>query len=532
VPQADRAGVERVSPAVWAGFSMMCIGMFMAVLDIQVVATSLPTIQRAIGIEPDAMSWIQTAYLIAEIVAIPLTGYLTRLLGMRRLFLVGIGVFTLASLGCAASNSFAGLITWRVIQGFFGGTLIPAVFSAVFLLFPFRQQGIATTLAGVLAVLAPTMGPIVGGWITETFSWHWLFLVNVVPGILVALGGAAFLPRAPWAGRLLRELDLASLALMAFALAALEIGLKEAPQRGWASSPVLLLLGASGLAAFVLARRTMAAPHRLLELGMLRDRGFALGSVLSFVSGIGLFGSVYLMPVFLGIVRGHDALQIGTIMLVTGLAQLVSAPVAVALERRVDPRILGLCGFVVFGIGAAMSAFQGIDTDFDGMLWPQILRGSAVMFCLLAPTRIALGHLPLERVTDASGLFNLTRNLGGAIGFALIDTIIYGRVSVHAGDLAGRLVAGDINAARAIGLPLELFTAAAGRPVDEATRALVAPMIERAALTQSINEAWALVAALTLLATVVLPFARAQAAPTRDAAEHSDAARVLALAGD
>ena len=173
-----------VGPRTFVGFTIMCVGMFMAILDVQIVATSLPTIQHAIGIAPDQMSWVQTAYLIAEVVAIPLTGFLTRLLSTRLLFSAAVLVFSMASLGCAASGGFAELITWRVVQGFSGGMLIPAVFASVFLFFPFRLQGLATTIAGVLAVLAPTVGPVAGGWITDTFSWHWLFLVNVGPGIV------------------------------------------------------------------------------------------------------------------------------------------------------------------------------------------------------------------------------------------------------------------------------------------------------------------------------------------------------------
>ena len=165
-----------VSTATWIGFAMMCIGMFMAILDVQVVATSLPTIQRALNIAQDQMSWVQTSYLIAEIIAIPLTGFLTRAFTMRWLFVIAVSAFTLASIACALSGSFETLILWRVVQGFSGGTLIPAVFSAVFLIFPLRLQSVATTIAGVLAVLAPTVGPVVGGWLTETYSWQWLFL--------------------------------------------------------------------------------------------------------------------------------------------------------------------------------------------------------------------------------------------------------------------------------------------------------------------------------------------------------------------
>src|SRR6202163_3790956 len=185
---------DEVRTATWLGFVLMCLGMFMAILDIQVVATSLPAIQDALAISRDAMSWIQTAYLIAEIIAIPLTGWLTRVLTLRWLFVMAIGLFTLASIGCAFSGSFALLVGFRVLQGFAGGMLIPAVFSAVFLLFPIRLHPVATTMAGIMAVLAPTVGPVVGGWVPETYSWHWLFLINVAPGLIAAIATPLLLP--------------------------------------------------------------------------------------------------------------------------------------------------------------------------------------------------------------------------------------------------------------------------------------------------------------------------------------------------
>ncbi len=223
------------------GFAMMCVGMFMAILDVQVVATSLPTIQSALDIPPDQMSWVQTAYLIAEVVAIPLTGLLTRLLSMCWLFVLSISVFTLASVGCAASDTFPALIAWRVLQGFSGGTLIPASFQRCSSCSQSARQGLATTFAGVLAVLAPTVGPIVGGWITETYSWHWLFLINVAPGIVSAVLAGILLPKEPMRLGEARNLDVLSLLLLAIALAALEIALKEAPTRGWSSGLVAVL---------------------------------------------------------------------------------------------------------------------------------------------------------------------------------------------------------------------------------------------------------------------------------------------------
>ena len=192
----------------------------MAILDIQVVATSLPTIQSALGISPDAMSWIQTAYLIAEVIAIPLTGLLTRALTLRWLFVAAIMLFTVASVGCAFSAGFGMLIAFRVVQGFAGGTLIPAVFSAVFLLFPVRLHSVATTVGGVVAVLAPTVGPVVGGWITQTYSWHWLFLINIVPGLVAAAVTPFLLPRGAIRLAELVKLDGVSLVSMAAVLQA------------------------------------------------------------------------------------------------------------------------------------------------------------------------------------------------------------------------------------------------------------------------------------------------------------------------
>ncbi|HWE06376.1 MAG TPA: DHA2 family efflux MFS transporter permease subunit [Rhizomicrobium sp.] len=437
-----------------------------------------------------------------------LPAHLTRLLTMRWLFVVTISAFTLASIGCASSGSFFALTAWRVLQGFSGGTLIPAVFSAVFLLFPHRLQGIATTIAGVLAVLAPTVGPIVGGWITQTYSWHWLFLINVAPGILSAAVAARFLPmERPVPGEA-GALDILSMGCMAVALATLEIALKEAPRRGWLSPLVCGLLAVSVASGVAFARRSLGRRKPFVDLRTLKDPAFAVGCLLSFVLGIGLFGSVYMMPVFLAFVRGHGALEIGGTMLVTGVAQLATAPAAVALERRMDARLLTAAGFAVFALGMEMSAFQTPKTDFAGMLWPQIVRGAAIMFCLLPPTRLALGHLPPVAVPDASGLFNLMRNLGGAIGIALIDSVIYGRVPAHAQAIVHRLMAGDIETARFVGIPLQLFRNRPAGSLDPDTQSILEAMVNHAAFVRAMNDAWTLAAALTLAALFALPFAR------------------------
>ena len=240
----------------------------------------------------------------------------------------------------------------------------------------------------------------------------------------------------------------------------------------------------------------------------MRRRSFALGCALSFCLGVGLFGSVYLMPVFLAYVRRHDAFEIGTIMLVTGVAQLMAAPVAGCLESRLDPRKLSAFGFALFAVGLGLSAFQSRLADFDEMFWPQVVRGVAIMFCLLPPMRIALGDLPEAEVADASAMFNLMRNLGGAIGIALVDTILYGRSVVYGEAFRVRLLASDVSAANAIGIDPKLLLDRASGPPTDAEIAYVRPFVERASLALSVNEAWLMLACVAIVALLLVPFAR------------------------
>jgi len=493
----------------WVGFLAMAFGMFMAILDIQIVASSLPEIQTGLGIPLVQLSWVQTAYLMAEIVAIPLTGWLTRLMSTRGAFVAGICGFAAASVACAASFSFWSLVPARVVQGFCGGALIPLVFSAVFQMFQWPARERAVLWAGLLAMLAPTLGPSVGGFITDRFSWHWLFLINVPPGVVVALLVAWGVDVDRPDRRALGSVDLLALPLLAVFLASLQLLLKEAPQRGWASPEMALLTAVCGACGGAVILRSLRRPLPLVDLSAFRDRNFAAGCWFSFVLGIGLYGATYLLPVFLGLVRNYDALTIGGIMIVTGAAQLMIAPVATALERRADTRLLTTAGYGLLAIGFVGNSFMTFETDFWGLFWQQIVRGAAVMLCLLPTTSLALGGFDPLLVPNASGLFNLMRNLGGAIGLALIDTVLSQRAPIHVAALVARLQAGDASAARLVGLPTERFTGAPIGAVDEATRALVAPLVERAGLVAAFNDAWLVVGGLIALSMLALPLFQA-----------------------
>jgi DHA2 family multidrug resistance protein len=496
------------STKTWVGYVAMCIGMFMAILDIQVVASSLTNIQTALHIPADRLSWIQTAYLTAEVIAIPLTGMLTRALSLRWLFVGAIVGFSLASLGCALSTNGDILIAIRVIQGFFGGMLIPAVFTSVFTLLPKKHEILATTMAGVLAMIAPTIGPYVGGWLTVHYSWHWIFLINLVPGVVVSLIVGGFIRAGEPDFPLLRRIDYATVALSAIFLGSLELLLKQAPLDHWSGAYVYTLFATCAASGSLAGYYCLNRPMPFVDLTRFRQIPFAVGCALSFILGIGLYGSVYITAVFLGLVRSHTPLEIGSIMIVAGVAQLIAAPLVALAESRIDGRIMIGLGYGIFAIGLFLNGSTTYLSDYDNFFWPQVLRGAAIMMCILPSTRLAMENWAPQDTADASGLFNLMRNMGGAIGIALIDTILQQRTAGHADHIVARLSAGDPDMARLVGLPVQYFHNQPMGPVDPAMRAYVEPMIQRAAMVQSFNEAWIVIGVLFVLALFALPFVR------------------------
>jgi DHA2 family multidrug resistance protein len=362
----------------------------------------------------------------------------------------------------------------------------------------------ATLVAGLLAMLAPTLGPAFGGFITDRLSWHWLFLINVPPGVVVALlvAWAVDIDRPDW--RCLRSVDLLALPLLALFLGSLQLVLKEAPHRGWSSAVALLLIGLCAVCGGGVIRRCLRHPAPLIDLCAFRDLNFAVGCCFSFVLGIGLYGATYLLPVYLGVVRNYEALAIGEIMMVTGAAQLVMAPIATSLARRLAPRPLIAAGYALLAIGLIGNGFMTFETDFWGLFWQQLARGAAIMLCLLPSTSLALSGFESTDIPNASALFNLMRNLGGAIGLGLIDTVLEQRTPVHIAEIVARLQAGDAATARLVGLPTERFIGVPIGDVDAATRALVEPLVERAGLVAAFNDAWLVIGGLVIVSMLVL----------------------------
>jgi len=431
-PSGSAAASDTVELRRLIAFLSMVFGMFMAILDIQIVSASLTEIQAGLAASANEITWVQTAYLIAEVVMIPLSGYLSRAMGTRLLFAISAGGFTAASLMCGLSSSINEMIIWRAIQGFIGGGMIPTVFATAYIIFPRSRMGLVTPMIGLVATLAPTIGPTVGGYLTNALSWHWLFFINIVPGLAVTAAAVLLIDfdQPDWS--LFRNFDWIGLLSMAGFLGALEYVLEEGPRNDWfGDDTVLLMAWVSGVSAIAFLLRVVSAPQPIVDLRAFGDRNFGLGSLFSFVLGIGLYGLTYLYPVYLAQVRGYDALMIGETMFVSGVFMFLTAPVAGRLSTAVDPRFMLIAGFLSFAAGTYWMTWLTKDWDFWELFWPQVFRGVGLMMAMIPINNIALGTLPPERVKNASGLFNLTRNLGGAVGLAALTTLLNDRTDLH-----------------------------------------------------------------------------------------------------
>src|SRR5882672_7098594 len=423
---------ERIDPRRLVAFFFMVFGMFMAILDIQIVSASLTEIQAGLSASANEIAWVQTAYLIAEVVMIPLSGFLSRALGTRYLFTISAAGFTAASLMCGLSSSINEMIFWRAVQGFIGGGMIPTVFATAFTIFPRSKLGTISPIIGLVATLAPTIGPTIGGYLTDALSWHWLFFINVVPGIAVTIATLWLVDFDKPDLKLLENFDWWGLLFMAGFLGALEYVLEEGPRNDWLQDDTIALLAAiSAASALGFFARVLTAREPIVDLTAFANRNFAIGSLFSFVLGVGLYGLTYLYPLYLGQIRGYNALMIGETMFVSGLAMFATAPIAGRLMTRVDPRLMLVAGFLFFAVGTWCMTYMTKDWDFWELFWPQIFRGIGLMIAFIPINNISLATLPPERVKNASGLYNLTRNLGGAVGLAGLTTILNDRTDLH-----------------------------------------------------------------------------------------------------
>lgn len=511
---ADQAAAPELTPRRVAAFFIMVFGMFMAILDIQIVSASLPEIQAGLGASSDEISWVQTSYLIAEVVMIPLSGFLGRMMSTRYLFAISAAGFTAASFLCATSSSINEMILWRGVQGFLGGGMIPSVFAAAFTIFPPAKRNVVSPMIGLVATLAPTVGPTVGGYLSHALSWHWLFLVNVPAGIAVTLGVLALVDfdKPEWS--LWGKFDWTGLVALAAFLGAMEFVLEEGPGNDWfQDEAVAILFVVMVLGGIVTFWRAFTRDEPLVDFSAFANTNFAVGSVFSFVMGIGLYGMTYLYPLYLSAIRGYDSLMIGETVFVSGLAMFVSAPLAGILASRMDLRLMLLCGFVGFGISSWMLTGMTADWDFQELFWPQVLRGLSLMICMVPINNLALGTLPPAKMKGASGLYNLMRNLGGAVGLAMINTVLTDRRALHTARLDESVTWANPQALSQLEM-MQRNLASHGLPVDGALAQMAGRVTQQATIMSFID----VFTLLTMLFVGLAVMALAMKPPARGAA--------------
>jgi MFS transporter, DHA2 family, multidrug resistance protein len=512
-------------------FVVMCVGMFIALLDIQIVASSLQDIGGGLSAAQDQISWVQTAYLIAEIVMIPLSGWLTRVFSTRWLLTVSAAGFTLTSMLCGLAWNIESMILFRALQGLLGASMIPTVFTSSFHYFQGQRRVYSAAVIGTIASVAPTLGPVIGGWITDTLNWHWLFYINLVPGVAIT----ALVPMLVRIDEpdlsLLKGADFPGIALMALALGTLEYVLEEGSRWNWFDDATIrdcaLVAGVAGI-LFVIRSLTFARP--VVDLRALGNRNFALGCFLSFVTGIGIFSTIYLTPLVLGYVRGFSAWQTGVAIFSTGAASLLGVPVYIVLARKFDTRWLLMFGLASFGL--AMWSFSFITHDWGAaqLLLPQVLRGFPQVFAVAPSVNLGLGSLPPDRLKYASGLFNMMRNLGGAVGIAVCGAILNNRTNLHFHDIATHLTPANGAMEQLLHGLAARWGAAIGGPVAGNAAALsqLWHLVYREASTLAYADAFRAIMVAFIIATVLVPLLRKMTPPkTAPAEAHCTSFRII-----
>src|SRR3954468_1975609 len=431
-PTAGTPSASAVSAKTWIAVIGATLGAFMAVLNIQIVNASLANIQGGIGAGIDDGGWISTSYLIAEIVVIPLSGWLAQVFSIRIYLLTNAVLFLAFSAACALAQDLPQMIALRAMQGFTGGVLIPLAFTLVITLLPKAKQPIGLALFAISATFAPAIGPTIGGYLTENWGWEYIFYVNLVPGAVMVGMLYYALEATPMKLALLREGDWAGIITMAIGLSALQTVLEEGNKDDWFGSPFIVKLSViAGLAltAFIAIELTTKKP--LLNLRLLARRNFGFGVLANFLLGIALYGSVFILPVYLSRIQGYNAEQIGMVLAWTGLPQLLLIPLVPRLMQRFDPRLIIGVGFALFAASNFMNIYMTNDYATDQLFWPNIVRALGQALVMAPLSAVATSGIEAENAGSASGLFNMTRNLGGAVGIALLQTLLTKREQYH-----------------------------------------------------------------------------------------------------
>jgi DHA2 family multidrug resistance protein len=518
-PAPQVAATEVDWGKIFLGFGGMVIGQFMAILDIQIVAASLSQIQSGVGASADEISWVQTIYLLAEVVIIPLTAYLTKMWGTRSVYVVAAAGFIVTSVATGLTSSFEVMIVTRALQGLCAGAMIPAVFATAMTVFPPERRVTANVIVGLIVTLAPTIGPTLGGHLTEWFSWRWLFFINVPPGLLVILLVSRYGDFDKGDPSLAKGIDWLGLGLMTVFLLTTQYVIEEGSSNSWFQDDLILwlaVLAALTGPAFIWRQITYRQP--IVSLRPFVDRNFTIGIIMNFVAGMSLFGGTFILPLFLGQILRYSAAEVGTTMLVSGLVMFITAPLAGRLVRKVDPRVAMVFGFGVAAYGVVLGARVTAEWGFWNFAALQAFRGVGVMIAMIASQQLTVSTLPVSMMKDASGLVNLIRNVGGAVGLAMLSTLLTHQTAVHLGDLSALVTSANASSQEMVSGLTAMMEQSGNFDPEGAARKAFGLMLRRQASVLAFGDAFVFLAAGCAAAAVLALLAKPAKAPAAPAA--------------
>ncbi|MET0406741.1 MAG: DHA2 family efflux MFS transporter permease subunit [Hyphomicrobium sp.] len=509
---ASPNAADKASLTTWIAVVAGMIGAFMSILNIQITNASLLDIEGGIGTGADNGAWISTSYLIGEIVVIPLTGYLSRVFSFRHYIIFSTFFFAVFSMACAFTHNLGEMIAMRGLQGFAGGVLIPMAFTMVVTKLPKPQQPIGLAMFAIAVTFAPAIGPTIGGYLTENYGWQKIFFINAVPSAIMIIALFFTLEKEKMQLGLLKEGDWAGIVTMAIGLSSLQTMLEEGNKDDWFGSPFIVKLTVTAvvfLIAFVWIELVVKKP--LVDLRLLKDRNFGIGTIANMLVGFALFGTVYVLPQYLAQVQGYNAEQIGNVLAWTGLPQLLIIPFVPRLMKSFDLRYIGVLGIALFAASCFMNTEMSLNYSGDQLFVPNIVRAVGQALILTPLTAIATAQIAPKDAANASGLFNMLRNLAGAVGTASLETIITKREQFHSNIIGQSVNLYRDDVRQRIDEMTNYFLAhGVSDPAFAKHQAIVAlgGIVKRQSLIMGFSDTFAVIGVMLSIAAVALLFAR------------------------
>ncbi len=418
---------------------------FIEILDMTIVNVSLNHIQGSLSAGLDEVTWVLTSYLVSNAIIIPISGWLASRIGRRRYLLMSVGLFTLSSLACGAATSLGMLIFFRVLQGIGGGGLQPLSNAILLETFPPKEHGTAMAIFGMGIVIAPIVGPLLGGWITDNWNWRWIFYINIPVGIISILLTLLFIKDPSYLRKKGRGVDYRGIALLVLGVGSLQLVLDRGEMLDWFASPFILrlsLLAAASILLFVYNELKVRDP--VVDLRVFRDRTFAAGNVIMFFGFFAFFASIVLLPIYVQKLMGYTSWWAGWVLAPGGIASFLLMPVVGKLMYRMDSRILLFVGISLNAYALYLMSRLNLDADFVTIMWPRVVQGLGLAIFFVPLGTLTVSRIPRERMGNATAMFNFTRNLGGSFGVAFMTTQLARRAQFHQGRLVENLTAYDL----------------------------------------------------------------------------------------